>query len=160
MSTSRYYGSSRWLHPTGPPTYGTNALSISALKFYSGFIGSSYEDLSSCTFRDSGVHNFSVKKLSKIILTTSTSASPKGINDTLWVHTALFPTSITSMIHNLNAQFIHLQFGHASHQRILQMSKLGIYTSLQNPIPEISHPFRSCLISKGPRLPCHPNFPT
>ena len=59
--------------------------------------------------------------------------------------------------HTFNVQFIQKRFGHASQQRILQTAKLGIYTGITKSIPKISHPYRTCIIAKGPRLPCHPN---
>ena len=72
----------------------------------------------------------------------------------------LLSTIIMIISLSLNAQFIHQQFLHASQQRILQMAQLGIYTGLPKSIPKLSHTFRICIISKTPRLPCHPNVYT
>ena len=64
-------------------------------------------------------------------------------------HCIIFPR-IMSMILKLNAQFIHQLFVHASHQLILQMAKLGIYTGPPRSIPKLSHPFRAFIIDKEP----------
>ena len=64
------------------------------------------------------------------------------------------------MGHNINAQFIHQGFVHASHQRFLQMSKLGIYTGLPKYIPKLSHPCRTCIIPMLSYLSCHINVST
>ena len=71
----------------------------------------------------------------------------------------LILTGINSMSHNLYAQFIHQRFVHTSHQSILQMDKLGIYTGLPNSIPKLSYPCRAYIIAKVPRLPLTPMFP-
>ena len=62
-----------------------------------------------------------------------------------------------SIIQTLNDQFINQHFGRDSHHRIIQMSKLGIYTLLPKYTPKLSHPCCSCIIYKGPRFPKHTN---
>ena len=64
------------------------------------------------------------------------------------------------MSSNHNAQFIHQRFGNSSYQCIVQMAKLLIYTGLSKYIPKLSHPCRSCIISKETRLPRHTNVST
>ena len=61
---------------------------------------------------------------------------------------------------SLNAQLIYQRFGHAFHQIILQIAKLGIYTGLPKSIPKLYHPCCTCIMSKGLRLPFHPNLST
>ena len=72
----------------------------------------------------------------------------------------LVSASTMSMSHNINAQFIHQNFVHASHHSILQMSKLGIYSLLPNYIPQLYHPCCACIIAKGLQLSSHPNVST
>ena len=62
--------------------------------------------------------------------------------------------------HNLNAQFIHKRFGHAFHQQILKMTKIGKYTGLIESILKPTYPCWYCRISNGPRLPRLPNIST
>ena len=149
------------LHSLAPaywtPTYCTNTLSLRPLKLYSGFLGVPRESLSSCTFRDSQGQTFSIKTTSKnnldyinIHFVKNYQSHPKG------PHHLLSPI-IISISHNLNAHFIHQHFVHTSHQRILQMAKLGIYTGLTKYIPKLSHLCHACLIAKVPCLPPSPN---
>ena len=76
---------------------------------------------------------------------------PRGL------HHPLSPR-IMSMSRSLNAQFIHQRYGHASHQRIIQMAKLGIYTGLPKSTLKLSCPCCACILSKRPHLSCHPNL--
>ena len=61
---------------------------------------------------------------------------------------------------SFNDQFIHQHFFYASHKRILQMTKLGIYTGLTKSIPNPPHLCSSCIISKGTWLARNPNVST
>ena len=54
------------------------------------------------------------------------------------------------MGHNISALFIHHIFGHASHNCILQVAKIRIYTDLSKSIPKFLHPCHACNISKVP----------
>ena len=64
------------------------------------------------------------------------------------------------MSRSLNDQFIHQCIFHASHQLILLLDKLGIYTGLPKYIPKLSHLCCTCIIYKGPHLTCHNNVST
>ena len=82
-------------------------------KFYSGFIGTSHEDLSSCAFRNSQGHTVAIKTISKrnidyikIHVLKEDQSQPAGLHRIIY-------TRITIVSHNLNAQFIHKRCGHA-----------------------------------------------
>ena len=138
----------------------TNTLSLISLKFHSVFLGASHESLSSCAFRDSKGHTFTIKINSKrnleyinIHVVKNYQSQPTG------PHRLLSPI-IMIMSHNLTDQFIHQRFVHATHQIVIKMSKLGIYNGLPKSILKLSHPFCACIFYKLPRLPRHPNVST
>ena len=51
------------------------------------------------------------------------------------------------MSNNLSDQLIYHRSGHASHQRIQRMDKVGIYTGLPKSIPKIFHPCHACIFA-------------
>ena len=139
------------------PTDRTKPFYFRALKLYSVFSGASHGDLSSCNFRKYQGHNLPVKTISKTYLDyTKLQVVNQDKSHPTGPHRLLYP-SIMSMICNINYQFIHQCFGYDYLQSILQMAKLGIYTGLPNSIPNLSHPCRACIISKGPHLPHNSN---
>ena len=156
--------SSHTLHYLNPsyraPTYRTYNLSLIALKFYSGLLGAYHEALSSCTFWDSKCRNFTVNTTSKNNLDYIDIQVVKKDQSNLNGPHHLLSPNINIMGNNISTQFIHHQFGHAYHQRIQQMIKLGIYTGIPNYIPKLYHLFRAYLISMRPCLTRHPNFST
>ena len=99
------------------------------------------------------------KQLEKNIDNVNLHVIKKDLSHHIYQQRLISP-SITSMIFYLNYSFIHKRFVQASHQRIIQMSKLGIYTGLQKSTRKLSQTFWTCLISKGTHLFCHPNVST
>ena len=72
-------------------------------------------------------------------------------------HLLLSP-NIMSMIWSLNYQLIRQRFVHDSHQNIVLIENLGIYTVIPKSISKLSHPWCSCIISKGPRYLQNPKL--
>ena len=122
---------------------------------YTLLLDASPEALSSCTFRDSQSCTLSFNNThTDNLYCVNTRVVKKYCSYPIVTHRLLSP-SINSMNHSLSAKFTHHHFGHASRQRIQQMDKLGILTGIPNSITKIYHHFYSCVISKGPILPCN-----
>ena len=152
------------LHSLAPaywiPTYQNNTLSLISIKLYSRFCGAPHEALPSCTFCDSQGHTFSTKTMIKNdIKYINLQVVKKYRSHPIGTHSLHSPIIMT-MSRSLNVQFFQQRFGHASHQHIIQMSKLGIYKGLPKSTPKLSHPCCACIISKGTHLPRHPNVST
>ena len=121
-------------------------LSLSALNLYRGFLGSLDEAHSSWTFRDSQDHIFDVKTISKSNIDYTNLYFIKKYQSNPTVPHRILSSIIIRISRKLNDQFIHNSCLHASHQRILQMAKLGIYTVLPKSIPKLSHLYWACII--------------
>ena len=140
-----------------PPLSPAYTLSLSALNLYSGFLGPVDEAHSIWIFLDSQDHIFDAKTISKRNLDYNNLYVIKKDQSHPTVPHRVLSSITMSTSWNLNDQFIHHIFVHASHQCIILMIKLGICTGLPKFIPTLSHPYRACIISKIPRLTHHPN---
>ena len=96
----------------------------------------------------------------KITLNTLKSIlSKKDFTHPLGPHHVIFPT-ISIIIKVISDKFIHKNFGCASHHRIQNMAKLGIYISLPKKNPKLQNPYFDFLIYKFPHLPQNPTVST
>ena len=139
--------STHFIHPTGPPQTAQTPSPSAISNIEAVFLGPPVNITHHAPSATLNAHFFSQDNQHKNLDYIKLQVFNKDQTHATGTHQFLSP-SIMSMVCSLNYQFVHQRFFHASHQCILYMAKLGVYTVLLKYIPKISHLCCAFIISK------------